>query len=280
MAALCASAAQQIPAPVNVQARQVTSLNGQWKYFFDRQEMGYYDYSKNPVKWGFFLDAKPQRPTDLVEYSFDDSKSINVPGDWNTQDEKLYCYEGTVWYRQKFQWTPQQGRRALLYFGAVNYIARVWVNGKKAGEHEGGFTPFCFDVTDLVKDGENTVVVMVNNERRKENIPTRVFDWWNYGGITRDVMMISAPETYIEDYTVQLAKGSVRNGSVAARKGTACMIDATVKLSAKKAGVALTLNIPELKIKKTITTDDNGEAKISLKAKPQLWSPGILSSTR
>jgi beta-glucuronidase len=232
-----------------------------WKYFVDQQDIGYYDYRMNPTRWGFFLDAKPRNVSDLVEYSFDDSKSMKVPGDWNTQDEQLYWYEGSVWYRQKFNWKPEQGRKALLYFAGANYLSRVWVNGKQVGVHEGGFTPFCFDVSDVVKAGENTVVVMVNNNRKKENIPTQIFDWWNYGGITRDVMMVSVPETYIEDYSLQLVKGNTK------------LINVKLKLNEKKAGKMVTLSIPELKIKKKLVTDAQGEANVVLKAKPSLWCP-------
>ena len=123
-------AAQEVKAPLNVYGRSVTSLNGMWKYFVDQQDIGYYDYRMNPTRWGFFLDAKPRNVSDLVEYSFDDSKSMKVPGDWNTQDEQLYWYEGSVWYRQKFNWKPEHGRKALLYFAGANYLSRVWVNGK------------------------------------------------------------------------------------------------------------------------------------------------------
>ena len=186
---------------------------------------------------------------------------MKVPGDWNTQDEQLYWYEGSVWYRQKFNWKPEQGRKALLYFAGANYLSRVWVNGKQVGVHEGGFTPFCFDVSDVVKAGENTVVVMVNNNRKKENIPTQIFDWWNYGGITRDVMMVSVPETYIEDYSLQLVKGNTK------------LINVKLKLNEKKAGKMVTLSIPELKIKKKLVTDAQGEANVVLKAKPSLWCP-------
>lgn len=254
-------AAQEVKAPLNVYGRSVTSLNGMWKYFVDQQDIGYYDYRMNPTRWGFFLDAKPRNVSDLVEYSFDDSKSMKVPGDWNTQDEQLYWYEGSVWYRQKFNWKPEQGRKALLYFAGANYLSRVWVNGKQVGVHEGGFTPFCFDVSDVVKTGENTIVVMVNNNRKKENIPTQIFDWWNYGGITRDVMMVSVPETYIEDYSLQLVKGNTK------------LINVKLKLNEKKAGKMVTLSIPELKIKKKLVTDAQGEANVVLKAKPSLWCP-------
>ena len=254
-------AAQEVKAPLNVYGRSVTSLNGMWKYFVDQQDIGYYDYRMNPTRWGFFLDVKPRNVSDLVEYSFDDSKSMKVPGDWNTQDEQLYWYEGSVWYRQKFNWKPEQGRKALLYFAGANYLSRVWVNGKQVGVHEGGFTPFCFDVSDVVKAGENTVVVMVNNNRKKENIPTQIFDWWNYGGITRDVMMVSVPETYIEDYSLQLVKGNTK------------LINVKLKLNEKKAGKMVTLSIPELKIKRKLVTDAQGEANVVLKAKPSLWCP-------
>ena len=254
-------AVQEVKAPLNVYGRSVTSLNGMWKYFVDQQDIGYYDYRMNPTRWGFFLDAKPRNVSDLVEYSFDDSKSMKVPGDWNTQDEQLYWYEGSVWYRQKFNWKPEQGRKALLYFAGANYLSRVWVNGKQVGVHEGGFTPFCFDVSDVVKAGENTIVVMVNNNRKKENIPTQIFDWWNYGGITRDVMMVSVPETYIEDYSLQLVKGNTK------------LINVKLKLNEKKAGKMVTLSIPELKIKKKLVTDAQGEANVVLKAKPSLWCP-------
>ena len=142
-------------------------LNGKWNYIIDQQDIGYYDYRMNPTPWGFFLDAKANHPSDLVEYNFDKSETLDVPGDWNTQDEKLFWYEGTVWYRKKFQWTPQTGRRALLYFAASNYMTRVWVNGKKAGHHVGGFTPFNYDISDLLKKGENTVIVKVNNDDEK-----------------------------------------------------------------------------------------------------------------
>lgn len=72
-------------------------------------------------------------------------QAISLNGDWNTQDERLFFYEGTVWFQRYFDYQPQGDRRALLYFGAVNYDCHVYVNGKKAGHHVGGFTPFNFD---------------------------------------------------------------------------------------------------------------------------------------
>ena len=258
----------EVVAPQNVYARQTQSLNGDWDYMVDQQEQGYYDYRMNINRWGYFLNAKAQRPSDLVEYNFDESPAMHVPGDWNTQLAELFLYEGTIWMKRDFNYTPVEGQRLLLYFGAVNYEAIVYVNGKKAGRHEGGFTPFCFDVTDVVKEGKNFVIVKIDNKRHQDNVPTRIFDWWNYGGITRDVMLVSVPETYVEDYSLQLDK------TINGKKRT---LNFSLKLNQPVAGQEITVSIPELKIKQKFVTDAKGEILNSqfsiLNSKLQLWSP-------
>ena len=259
--------AQEVPQIANVLARQTTSLNGAWHYIVDVQEEGYYDYRMKPMRWGFFQNAKPQKPEDLIEYDFDKAETMQVPGDWNTQDQRLFFYEGTVWFKKSFDFHPQADRRTLLYFGAVNYDAHVYVNGQKAGHHVGGFTPFNFDVTDLLHEGENTVIVKVDNKRHAENVPTQIFDWWNYGGITRDVLLVSVEPTYIENYCLQLDK------TVPATKKGLRQINFSLKLNKAEGGQAITLRIPELKINKLLTTADDGTASLTLTAKPQLWSP-------
>jgi beta-glucuronidase len=225
------------------------------------QEEGYYDYRMKPTPWGFFLNAKPQKPEDLVEYDFDKAPEMQVPGDWNTQDERLFFYEGTVWFKRAFQWHRNGNRRTLLYFGAVNYDTYVYVNGKLAGHHVGGFTPFNFDVTDMLREGDNFVVLKVDNKRHAEAVPTQIFDWWNYGGITRDVLLVDVESVYIEDYNLQLASLEGR------------LLSFSVQLNKPLSGQQITLSIPELKIKKTLTTDAEGKAALSMKAKPILWSP-------
>ncbi|MBP3211996.1 MAG: beta-glucuronidase [Prevotella sp.] len=268
MTAITASLAQQVPQVGNILGRQTTSLNGKWHYIVDVQEEGYYDYRMNPTRWGFFRNAKPQKPEDLIEYDFDKAEEMEIPSDWNTRDERLFFYEGTVWFYKKFNKpTPDpslQGggkRRTLLYFGAVNYDAHVYVNGHHVGHHVGGFTPFNFDVTDQLKDGENFVIVKVDNKRHAEDVPTQIFDWWNYGGITRDVLLVDVPETYVENYSLQLL-------SLEGRR-----LGFTVKLNKAEAGRRVTLSIPELKIKKELTTTADGTASVFMKAKPVLWSP-------
>ena len=259
--------AQEVPQLANVMARQATSLNGKWNYIVDVQEEGYYDYRMNLTPWGFFRNAKPQRPEDLIEYDFDKAPAMQVPGDWNTQDERLFFYEGTVWLKRSFRYHQLTDRRTLLYFGAVNYDAHVYVNGQEAGHHVGGFTPFNFDVTELLADGENTVIVKVDNKRHAEAVPTQIFDWWNYGGITRDVLLVSVSPTYVENYQLSLDKGA------AARRGLR-QINFKARLNRAVAGQTVTLRIPELKVNEQVETAADGTALVTLKAKNlQLWSP-------
>ena len=261
--------AQEVPQLGNVMSRETMLLNGKWHYIVDVQEEGYYDYRMNPTKWGFFCNAKPQKPEDLIEYDFDKAPTMQIPGDWNTQDKKLFFYEGTVWFKTAFQaQVPIEGCRTLLYFGAVNYDCHVYVNGKEAGHHIGGFTPFNYDVTDLLRSGENVVIVKVDNKRKAENVPTLIFDWWNYGGITRDVMLVKVPNTYIENYKVQLEKADAK-----ARQREITM---TAHLNKALAGQKVTLCIPELKIEKECVTDNDGNARLVVSVPSKrltLWCP-------
>ena len=97
------AADKDVPLIQNVMGYESQSLNGAWNYIVDVQEEGYYDYRMNPTRWGFFQNAKPQKPEDLIEYDFDKSPTMQIPSDWNTQDEKLFFYEGTVWFYKQFR---------------------------------------------------------------------------------------------------------------------------------------------------------------------------------
>lgn len=252
----------------NIFGRKHLSLNGRWNYIIDPYEMGYYDYRHEPFdqsksgKGGFYDDRKQVNKSELIEYNFDLSPTLKVPGDWNSQVEKLELYEGTIWLRNKFQANPQAGKKYILYFGAVNYEAHVYLNGKKLGTHKGGFTPFQFEVSDKLKQGENFVVVKVDNTRKQDEIPTVNTDWWNYGGITRDVLLAELPGNYIQDYKIQLARSNAKQ------------IEGFVKLSEASAGQSVEVSIPEAGLKTTVKTDASGVAKVSIPVKKlSLWSP-------
>ena len=268
---LCAGYAygqSELPLLQNARAYEGTTLNGDWNYIVDVQEEGYYDYRMNPTSSGFFRNAKPRRPEDLIEYDFDKSPTMKIPSDWNTQDDRLFFYEGTVWFKRSFLAVPMTDYRTLLYFGAVNYDCHVWVNGRKAGHHIGGFTPFNLDISDLLREGENTIIVKVDNKRHAEDVPTQIFDWWNYGGITRDVMLVKVGPVYLQDYSLQLQKADA--------KAKDREISFSAKLNKAEAGHTVKVSIPELKLEQQLTTDTEGKVSGTLKVKAknlQLWSP-------
>jgi len=254
-------AAQETPLITNTSGRHTTSLNGRWQTIIDPYETGYYDYRYEPRSDGYFRNTKPASPGDLVEYDFDRSPQLTVPGDWNSQDEKLLFYEGTIWYKKSFDYSKKDRSRVFVYFGGANYLTDVYLNGQKLGRHEGGFTPFNFEVTSLLREKDNYLVAKVDNKRRRDAVPTLNTDWWNYGGLTREVSLIEMPDTFIQDYLIQL------------RKGTLDQVAGWVKLNGTAANQTVNIEIPEAKIKQSVTTDANGYAPVSFKASLNLWSP-------
>lgn len=239
---------------INTYGRQGAKLlNGKWNALIDPYCQG--------ENLRFFKNKKPLQKTDFVEYSFENGLRLDVPGDFNCQLPELKYYEGNVWYQRFFNAIKNTDKRQFLYFAGVNYQAAVWLNGVEVGRHEGGFTPFQFEITSLIRNGENDLIVMVNNNRKTDGIPALNFDWWNYGGITRDVFLIETPLIYINDYKVQIKKGS-RN-----------LLSGYIKLEGTNSPQQVELNIPELHIKSKLTTDNPGNVFFELKVKPQLWEP-------
>jgi beta-glucuronidase len=241
-------------------SRDSISLNGKWRYIVDPYENGFYNYrwqkfddQSPPSKNAFFTDSKVSSKSELLEYNFDQAKQIQVPGDWNTQDQRLYFYEGSVWYRKKFDFAGlENNERAFIQFGAVNYRADVYLNGKKLGVHKGGFTGFRYEVSKLLLKGSNSLVLKVDNKRGADEVPTLNTDWWNYGGITRDVDLFVVPQTFITDYQLQLT--SVTTGDVSVN----------VTLDGEQgANQNVNISIPSLNLSAVGQTDSNGHANFS-----------------
>ena len=260
-AALLCATAVSAQTMQNVYARNTQSLDGQWKTIVDPYGHG----------WNAYYNDRPFDGTRLQEYDFGSSPELKVPGDWNTQRPELYYYEGDLWYRTRF--TPaiaSPDSRLFLHFGAANYKSKVWLNGKEVGEHEGGYTPFEFEVTDLVKpDSVNSLVVKVNNTRLPDGIPTLNTDWWNYGGITRSVTLVATQPNFIYDYSIGYEPLPTKKG-----KKPAGEIVGWVQLNGNDiAGKQVALSIPALKINAQLTTDAAGRADFRLKASPKLWTP-------
>lgn len=255
----------------NTFGRNTISLNGYWKYIVDPYETGYYNYRyisydsiPNPGSGAFFTNSKPKDKTDGVEYNFDQSDSLYVPGDWNSQKENLFYYEGTLWYKKSFDYKKSdQKNKVFVYFGAINYQADVYLNGSKLGRHIGGFTPFNYEITDFLNENDNYLVVKVDNKRKKEAVPTLNTDWFNYGGITRDVKLVEVPATFIADYTIRLNSDNDN------------IIEAYVQLSGEEVQAKkLKFDIPELDISKKSVTDNSGKASFIINTKNiNYWKP-------
>ncbi len=152
---------------------------------------------------------------------FDNSVPIAVPASWNEQITDLRDYLGTGWYQTRFDrpwgWS---GQRCYVRLNSVNYLAEVWLNGKKLGDHEGGHLPFVFDITNHIQETDNLLVVRVNGELDPNNVPPGNlaglpgvnfgkihlpdvnFDFFPYCGIQRPVLLYTTPHNAIEDITV------------------------------------------------------------------------------
>lgn len=147
-------------------------LDGQWRFAIDPDSLGEAD------GWS--------------GAEFDDSEwaTVTTPHTWNVDAEDHAGYEGVAWYRRSFT-PPEEIENAhlRLRFEAVCYLARVWLNGEYLGQHEGGYTPFEFDVSGIVEPGAgNVIAVRVDNVRAADRIPA--FGGWRlYGGIVRPVWL-------------------------------------------------------------------------------------------
>jgi beta-glucuronidase len=187
--------------------RPSQSLNGAWHYIPDPYQTGLYDFHKHEIKNGWFMNEKA-KPGDTgpIDYDFAKSPTLQVPGDWNTQKPELFWYEGLMWYEKDFTYQPKPHTRAFLRIGAANYKSAFWVNGQKVCEHEGGFTAFNCEVTSAVHADSNFVIAAVDNTRHEDDVPTTQTDWFNYGGLTREVSLITVPEAFIDQYDVHLSR--------------------------------------------------------------------------
>lgn len=263
--------AQEAPLITNIFDRSGLSLNGEWRAIVDPYENGFYNYRYEPydatvpATGGYLVDRKQTDKTQLIEYDFDASPVLNVPGDWNSQDEKLFYYEGSVWYRKKFSYQKSDPTaRVFVYIGAANYEAHVYLNGTKLGTHVGGFTPFNYEVTGLVRPGEeNSLVLMVDNKRERDGVPTLNTDWWNYGGITRDVKVVEVPQTFIREANAKLLRDNED------KLGFQVHLD-----GGDKAGKSVTVAIPGLDFETTLVSDESGTARgEAAVSNLERWSP-------
>ena len=255
---------------VGVDHRTVTSLDGDWHYLVDQAPARDLYTSTGAVNdHGYAMNTHPNIMSGPhnAEYDFSTAPTLKVPGDWNTQVPQLFNYEGVLWYERDFDAQPKPGTRTFFHVGAANYRSHVWVNQKRVCDHEGGFTPFDCEVTAVLHPGSNFVVIAVDATRLVDGIPSVGYDWFNYGGLTRDVSLVTVPADFIDDYDVHLAHGSAWQAGNTDLTGYVHVLDAP-------AGTPVTLDIPEAGVHASLKTEADGRAPFNVKAgKLSLWSP-------
>lgn len=234
--------------------RKKESLNGEWHYAVDQYdtcisqkwyEENYYDEGGNLLP---------------IDYSFDEWDTMYLPCCWNTFDKMFMLYEGSMIFTRKFFFAKQnEDERVFLKIGAVNYICRVYINKKYVGMHKGGSTPFYFDITDFLEHS-NRILIQADSTRRNEQVPPAVTDWFNYGGIYRDIEIIRVPKIHIKNFGIALVPDSGFK-KIRAEVMLSENVDSTAVLTINELGASV-----EIPIK-------CGVGEIAFEAAPELWSP-------
>lgn len=266
--AVVPAAAQQTNLLVDIDHRPATSLGGAWHFIADPYRRG---WGNDPDKASLNGYAKNAHfdGTHLLEYDFATSPTLQVPGDWNSQRPDLFFYEGLLWYEKDFTYQPKPHTHTFLHFGAANLKSSVFVNDEHVCDHDGGFTPFDCDVTSSLKAGNNFVVIAVDNTRSADEVPALTSDWWNYGGLTREVSLVDVPDAYIDDYSLQLRRGAGDQIG-----GAGDQIEGYVHVTGAATGTPVVVKIAELGVEQKAVTDASGRAPLSFAVKNlQRWSP-------
>ena len=268
-ASLPLATATSSPLLVSADMRDSVDLSGAWHYSIDPYRSGLAGFHGEPPDAGQQrwrdVDVRAAMANDnrvLYEFDLDHSPVTTLPSSWLTETPELRHYQGLIWYQRTFKAPALRSGRQFLRFGAANYKAVVYLNGQPVGRHEGGFTPFAFEVTKLLREGDNQITVGVDSQATPATVPPPVTDWENYGGLTRPVRLISTPETYVDAAWVRLTG----DGKLA--------IDA--HLDGAQSGHQLVhLHIAELGLDLAGTTDERGDWHMISAAPRALarWSP-------
>lgn len=257
------------PLLVSADMRDGVDLSGPWHYSVDPFRAGLAGFHGEAPgeSQQRYLDldvAKAMKDDNRAMYEFDLARSpvTTLPSSWLTEAPELRYYQGLMWYQRTFPAPAARKGRYFIRFGAANYATVVYLNGKPVGRHEGGFTPFAFEVTKLLRPGDNQITVGVDSQATEATVPPPVTDWENYGGITRPIRLISTPDTYVDDAWVRLT----RDGRLA--------VDAHLD-GAQAGNHAIRLKIAALGVDLAGTTDAKGDWRATVAAPRALvrWSP-------
>lgn len=184
--------------------RESFSLNGTWKYAVDQ-----YDTCLRQ-RWYRERYADERGFTVPVDFSFDTWPEIELPVCWNTVRPEFIIYDGSMVFTKRFTFDKRTDETVYLRIGAANYICRVFLNGAYVGMHRGGSTPAFFEVSEQLKE-ENRIIIAVDSTRRPEQVPTENTDWFNYGGVYRDIELVRVPKEHIKDFRIGLVPDGTYN---------------------------------------------------------------------
>jgi beta-glucuronidase len=235
--------------------RNTISLNGAWQFTLDLFDEGLRQ------KWFADDPLPPEQWTRPRDYDAGAGQRIEVPGCWTTFKPEWMHYEGGAWYTRTIEWQAAETLpRCVLRVGAANYRARVFLDGVFIGSHRGGSTPFFIELSKHLHSGPNRLQIQVDNSRHPSHVPMNHIDWFNDGGLYRDVELLQLPSVFIKDAMLQLKPD-----------GTFSKLNLELTLSEKVDGVAC-VEIPELGLKQEVRISE-GRATQVLDACPELWSP-------
>lgn len=243
---------------INTAGRDGESLNGEWNFAPDLYDMFFLQ-----EWWREERKVKHQSgENSCYDYSFNDWDEVPVPSCVNLLKPELKYFEGTAVYTRKFEYAPhEEGERVFLRLGAAQYRAAVFVNREYKGMHLGGSTPFNVEITgDL--EPENRVTIAVDCARNQSHAPMHFTDWFNYGGLYREVEIIRTPSSFIKDYFVRLVPDGEFN-----------KIAIDIEVDNPNSN-QVEIIIPELGIDETMALDSNGRGNRVIEAVPELWRPG------
>ena len=235
--------------------RRRHSLNGAWRFVLDLFDEG--------LRQRWFADEPGPPETWEVPRDYDASmgEEIAVPSCWTAVRPEWRFFEGGAWYTRTIDTADLDiSGRTFLRVGAAAQAARVFLNGCLLAAHQGGSTPFFVELTGHLRPGANRLQIQVDNRRDVKRVPMRHIDWFNHGGIHRDVDILTLPRVFIADAGIALAPRS---------NGTALSIDVT--LSDPVDGDA-NVRVPELGLSATVAIH-GGRGTATVGARPLLWSP-------
>lgn len=180
------------------QERKMYSLAGVWK---KKRFKADHDWTMQERTVGWINETE-NHSGEVTQVYFNDAqweeKQVPAPENQLTGKEEVNAaetYENGVWYRKTFAWVEEDRSRVhTLKCLGVSYVGDFWLNGEYVGYHEGGYTPFAFDVTPFIKAGVNTLVIRIDNPpwtTRKDTVPAVNNDFFNYTGIIQDIFIES-----------------------------------------------------------------------------------------